>query len=180
MDYGFLIFSMVVIFIASLFAFSKSKTIREYKNEIFIDKDLPLLKEKKIGFGIKFDLKFYDLKKTKKGDIDRENLWYLKIAQIVNSHMTFTVNDEMELDVVLDDLTLPEFKDDYNDIVEILTNFKYRQFAFKKESGIDSLLDIESKIMDELKQHADNIIHEVFVDVTNNIEELVEAQFETE
>jgi len=34
--------------------------------------------------------------------------------------------------------------------------------------------------MDELKQHADNIIHEVFVDVTNNIEELVEAQFETE
>ena len=177
MDFILLIFLMAIGFVGALYAFSKSKSVSEFKAQIFVDKDLPIAKQKKIGTGIKFDIKYYDLKKTKKGDIDRTNLWYLKIAQIVNKNMVFTVNESMELDVELNDLKLPEYADDYNDIVEIVTNFKYRQFAFKSDSKFNTLLDVKSSVMDELKEHADKIIHEVFVDVAENVEEMLIKQY---
>lgn len=177
MDFILLLFLMAIGFVGALYSFSKSKSVSEFKAQIFVDKDLPIAKQKKIGTAIKFDIKYYDLKKTKKGDIDRTNLWYLKIAQIVNKNMVFTVNENMELDVELNDLKLPEYADDYNDIVEIVTNFKYRQFAFKSDSKFNTLLDVKSSVMDELKEHADKIIHEVFVDVAENVEEMLIKQY---
>ena len=56
------------------------------------------------------------------------------------------------------------------DVISLVTNFNYSQFMFRGEDKF-KLYSTKTKFGDDLKEHAMNIIDEVFVDIVKRIEE---------
>lgn len=170
-----LIILALVFFAIAYGIFKAYKTGRdEFVNSVFDDKDLP--RKELIKLSRKFNIELYNLKKDEDGNIDRENYFYIKIARLVNKNVKFDFSDpdvesgEMDVVIELKDFHDDELKYEYMDIVGYITNFNFAQFVFKGDDMF-GLFSSNSEIIDKIKDHADDIIHEVFLDVVKGYEE---------
>jgi hypothetical protein len=138
---------------------------KEYSDEVFEEKDLPV--KEIIPFGTD-KVYLYDLKKEK-GVFVRDDLTYARIAKTVNRDIEIKlVGGEIVMDV-------PDYTDEVHqfkliDIIALVTNFNYARFVFNGEDRF-KLYTTESDFNNKLKSHALGIINEVVMDIVELIEE---------
>jgi len=145
----------------------KYEVIEEINTQLFPKKDLPVIKSIKITKDISIEL--YDLKRLDDGKIDRESYVYLKLSQIINKNTTIDFEGEgidLEMNIDLIDFREEENKFLYMDIIEMLSSFNISNFLFKGDE-LFKLYNIEDGVVEEIKDHVDEIIHEVFIDVVD-------------
>lgn len=145
----------------------KYEVIEEINTQLFPKKDLPVIKSIKITKDISIEL--YDLKRLDDGKIDRESYVYLKLSQIINKNTTIGFEGEgtdLEMNIDLIDFREEENKFLYMDIIEMLSSFNISNFLFKGDE-LFKLYNIEDGVVEEIKDHVDEIIHEVFIDVVD-------------
>lgn len=159
---------------------TKTQIRREIEEQIFNEKDLPIKDEIKITKN--FSIKLYGLKyKDEENQVfDRDDLTYLKLVQIINTpekeyikfNFTEGNNDgEFDIDVELVDFTLEENKLVYMDLMELVTNFNLAQFVFKNKTGElgFKLFDLDTEVVNKMKNHTDEIIAEIFPHIVERI-----------
>jgi hypothetical protein len=161
---------LLLVFATSIVFFTIEKQKVDYLRLIFVEKDLPEVKEFNAGKHKLARIKLYGLKKDDNGKFDRKDYHYALIARIINLKWKFELNNKGELDVIIPNFRASENREEYLDIIATCTNFDLRKFVFKGEDKT-KLYNIESKIIDAMKEHADSIIDEIFRDLCDKIEE---------
>lgn len=170
MGFAMSIIGYVALFVLALTVFSFTKQRNEYLKLIFNDKDLPEVKVFKVGKHQLARVRLYGLKRKDDGKIDREDYYYSLIGRIINAKWQFELNDDNGIDVIIPDFKLAENKEDFLDIIATCTNFDLRKFVFKGDDK-HKLFSIDAPIINAMKQHAEEIIDEVFRDMCATIEE---------
>lgn len=162
-------FLIALVILLSALVYSVSSFKDQMFKEMFKKKDLPVINKIKIGKKGKLTIYLYGLKRNEKDEIDRNDETYIRIAKMVNK--------DLEIKTSGDDLIIekPDYSDvAYNlkmmDVISLVTNFNYSQFVFRGEDKF-KLYSAKTKFGDDLKEHAMNIIDEVFVDIVKRIEE---------
>jgi hypothetical protein len=155
--------SIIVIAIVYYFGKITKEAAKEVIEDMFSNKDLEVREEIKLIKNI--TIKLYELKlDSETKELDRDNLSYLKIAQIVNKHVKFKTNDE-EISVITPDFSSDEFRIEFTEMLEAITNFRLSQFRFKMGNDKTNLLNIGNDKMDKMIEHTEDIITEVFDDL---------------
>lgn len=175
MEYIIGIIVMIVLTVMIFMGHKIGKMRNEIIEELFPKKDLPIFDEVKLSKRISIEL--YDLIRHCDGSIDREDLQYIRLARIINENKTIEVIEKdggLSLDIELVDFRDKKYKLTYMDIIGLVSSFNYATFVFKDEDKF-KLLEEGNEDLEKIKEHADKLISEVFLEV---IEEFKESESE--
>ena len=127
-----------------------------------------------------FTLKLYGLE-IKNGEVDRDGLIYGAVATILlskeqNGELKYiSINPETFMVDAVDFLS-DEYRDVYTDLISVVTNYRFNHLVFNKDN--DGVIGFDSKIMNDVREHTNKIISDVFFalvsDIQTEISDLVE------
>ena len=171
------LFIGLIIFVLAFYSINASTMKIEWEKMIF-EKNAKVVTYFKANKY--FTLKLYGLE-IKNGEIDRDGLIYGAVATILlskeqNGELKYiSINPETFIVDAVDFLS-DEYSNVYVDLLSVTTNYRFNHLIFKDGSlGIEGF---NNKIMDDVREHTNKIIQDVFYalvsDIQTEISDLVE------
>jgi len=164
-----LIYIAIIVLMVFFYNLNRNASIQEWEKMIF-EKNATVVTYFRANKY--FTLKLYGLE-INNGEIDRSGLIYGAVATILlskeqNGELKYiSINPEtFNVDAV--DFLSDEYSNVYVDLLSVTTNYRFNHLIFKEGSlGIEGF---NNKIMDDVREHTNKIIEDVFYALVSDIQ----------